>query len=273
MESAGPSPGGIGARAGAAVVGLRRSAFAAVASSPPVTRGLACALCFCFFLQLLLGDAFRKQFALVPAKVIPKLWMLLTAAIVELNPLTLLVNLAVLFFAGGALEPLWGWKELVKFLCMINLAGFFLLTATYVVAFVALRNVLVLYSQFGGFTVSAAGLLLGLKQAAPEEEVRPNPQSQGLRYKYLPLVFLAFSLVLTGVLEEGSPFFMALYGTLASWFYIRRFQRRPDASALGDQSESMRLVTLLPEAVQPTIETMAKSVSFLARAHHLHSQS
>ena len=86
-------------------------------------------------------------------------------------------------------------------------------------------------------------------------------------------MFLASSLVLTGVLEEGSPFFMALYGTLASWFYIRRFQRRPDASALGDQSESMRLVTLLPEAVQPTIETMAKSVSFLARAHHLHSQS
>ena len=85
MESAGPSPGGIGARSGAAVVGLRRSAFAAVASSPPVTRGLACALVFCFFLQLLLGDAFRKQFSLVPAKVIPKLWMLLTAAIVELN--------------------------------------------------------------------------------------------------------------------------------------------------------------------------------------------
>ena len=86
----------------------------------------------------------------------------------------------------------------------------FLLTATYVVAFVALRNDLVLYSQFGGFTVSAAGLLLGLKQAAPEEEVRPNPQSQGLRYKYLPLVFLASRSCSRASSRKAAPFYGAL---------------------------------------------------------------
>ena len=222
MESAGPSPGGIGAGQGRGrrptAVGFRRRGVL-----PPVTCGLACSRLL-FFLQLLLGDAFRNSSPRA-RQGHPKAADAPHRRHRGTQPLMLLVNIAVLFFAGRPGASV-GLERARQVLVHDQRCWVFLLTATYVVAFVALRNVLVLYSQFGGFTVSAAGLLLGLKQAAPEEEVRPNPQSQGLRYKYLPLVFLASSLVLTGVLEEGSPFFMALYGTLASWFYIRRFQRR-----------------------------------------------
>jgi len=237
---------GVGKRLGTAVRSV-------VVKSGPVTRGLACAILVGFVFQLALGDVFRKQFALVPAKVIPKFWMLETAALVEMNVLQLVVNLASLFFVASHLEPLWGWKEMAKFLAIVNFAGFALLMATYIFNFILARTVTVLYAQFGGFTVSVAGLFVGLKQALPDEELNLGVGSGfSLRYKNLPLLYLGVSLIVTGIFEDGSIFFMSLYGTLAAWFYIRKF---------GDQSEGMRLVTLFPEATHSTIENLSTQAS------------
>jgi membrane associated rhomboid family serine protease len=226
-----------------------------VASSGPLTKGIAGAIVVGFVLQLALGDLFRKQFALVPAKVIPKFWMVVSASLVELNFLQLLVNLAALFFVGSLLEPLWGAKEMVKFLVIINGLSFACVMVTYIFVYIFAGLVTILYAQLGGFTASIAGLLVGLKQALPEEELHVG--SLRLRFKNLPLLYLGLSLVLTGVFENGSFLLMALYGTLSGWFYIRKYQQRPESGAMGDQSDSFRLVTLFPEAVHPTIEGFA----------------
>ena len=201
---------------------LKRKAQVSVTSSYPVTKGMACALVVGFVLQLAIGDVFRKQFALVPAKVIPKFWMLFSASLVELNLLQLVVNLVVLFFVGNLLEPLWGWKELVKFLAIINGASFAMLMATYILIFICANMLTILYAQVGGFSVSIAGLLVGLKQALPEEELGLG--SVSIRYKNLPLLYLGVCFVATGIFENGSFFLMALYGTLSAWFYIRKYQ-------------------------------------------------
>ena len=230
-----------------------------VASSGPLTKGLAGAMLVGFVLQLALGDLFRKQFALVPAKVIPKFWMVVSASVVELNFLQLLVNLAALFFVGNLLEPLWGLKEMVKFLVIINGLSFASVMVTYIFVYIFASMVTILYAQVGGFTVSVAGLLVGLKQALPEEELHLG--SLRIRFKNLPLLYLGLSLVLTGVFENGSFLLMALYGTLSGWFYIRKYQQRPESGALGDQSDSFRLVTLFPEAVHPTIESLSSQAT------------
>mmetsp|Transcript_4207 Transcript_4207/g.7254 ORF Transcript_4207/g.7254 Transcript_4207/m.7254 type:complete len:327 (-) Transcript_4207:52-1032(-) len=238
---------------------LKRKAQVSVTSSYPVTKGMACALVVGFVLQLAIGDVFRKQFALVPAKVIPKFWMLFSASLVELNLLQLVVNLVVLFFVGNLLEPLWGWKELVKFLAIINGASFAMLMATYILIFICANMLTILYAQVGGFSVSIAGLLVGLKQALPEEELGLG--SVSIRYKNLPLLYLGVCFVATGIFENGSFFLMALYGTLSAWFYIRKYQQRPDSGTHGDQSDSFRLVTLFPEMVHPTIESLSSQAS------------
>ncbi|QDZ22863.1 hypothetical protein HOP50_09g54110 [Chloropicon primus] len=262
----GSGSGGVGARAGAAVVSLRKAAFQNVLKSQPLTRSLAGLVLIGFVLQLLVGDAFRNLFALVPAKVIPKLWMLITAGLVEVNPLQLLVNVGCLFFVGNLLEPLWGWKELAKFLVFVNALGFSLVMATYILIYIFARTVTVpsspmIFAQFGGFTTSVGGLFVGLKQALPEEELSAGPGYASLRFKNLPLVYLVLCLVVTGVFEDGSIFFMALYGILTAFIYLRKFHKRPDSTTLGDQSESMRLISLFPEAVHPALEVVSTEIT------------
>ena len=92
---------------------VSRAARGAVAKAGVLTKALAGLTVAGFFLQLAAGDAFRRQFALVPAKVIPKFWMLETAAFVELNPAQLVLNVPLILFAGNLLEPLWGIKDLL----------------------------------------------------------------------------------------------------------------------------------------------------------------
>ncbi len=78
-----------------------RAAQRAVAKTGPLTKALAGLVLAGFFLQLAAGDAFRRQFALVPAKVIPKFWMLQTAAFVELNAAQMVLNVPLIVFAGN----------------------------------------------------------------------------------------------------------------------------------------------------------------------------
>ena len=79
----GPRSGGNGDRIDPALVVGRVRAI--VANAQPVSRAIAAALVGGWVLQLLIGDAFRKQLALVPARVIPKFWMPITAGLVEMN--------------------------------------------------------------------------------------------------------------------------------------------------------------------------------------------
>jgi len=169
-----------------------------------------------------------------------------------------------LFSAGNLIEPLWGWKELIKFLTIINSVSFGAIMITYIFLYIAFTKVTLLYARLGGFGVSISGLLVGLKQALPEEEL--EFKGVGIRFKYLPLIYLGTCLLLSGIFSDGSYFLMALYGTFFSWFYIRYYQRRPESGATGDQSDSFRLVTLFPESTHSTLEQLSgKATSILKR--------
>ena len=120
------------------------------------------------------------------------------------------------------------------------------------------------YTEICGFQGVFAGLLVGLKQIMPENDVtlvgyvkfrakvnmaseskqqlfatamQPDfsEQGQSLGFlccvQHLPAIFIA--LTVTGALVLGTvlktvPF--VLFGTYASWFYLRFFQSKPETS-------------------------------------------
>lgn len=260
-----PASAGPGRAAGLALREAIARAKATVSNSQPVSRGLAAVLILGYVLQLAIGDAFRGQLSLVPARVIPKFWMLVTGGLVELHIAQVLLDIPLLLLIGNVIEPLWGWIELLKFLVVVNAASFGMLTATYILLYFGSRSFTtasLLYTQLGGFSVSIAGLLVGMKQALPDEEVSLlHSSAPRIRYKSLPPLYLGASFLATAIASDGSIFLMALFGTLSGWFYIRYYQVRPESGVLGDSSEDFRLITLVPEVVQPSLSHLAERAS------------
>ena len=250
----------------------RAALLSAVGSSSAITKALGACLAFTYLVGAL-SPASVERLALVPDKVVPRVWTLLTAGLYEWNAGSLLFNLLALYHVGQRLERVWGAREYLRFLVLVDAcvcsATFFAMYVLYVATF----DNFYLFAQMGGFQGVVAGLLLALRQVAPEQQLPLVGSQLGLRNKHLVGLYLSLCLLLA--LSSGAEhhhiglWLFTLFGAHSAWLYLRFFQ--PVSAACGgsatatagaqglcgDPREEFAFASLFPGPCQPAIQRLS----------------
>jgi membrane associated rhomboid family serine protease len=258
---------------------------------PPVTRVLLAAIVALSFLynvarwrlatSLPSGDdpssaptVTRKivpYLALVPSQCIWYPWTLLSATFVEQNILTLLVNGINIFFGGKYLERAWGTQGFIYVILISSIVPNFLLVVTYIMwSAISGQSDVALTPVTGGISTQAA-FLVAFKQLVPEHTVSIYKGMVKVRVKHFPAVFLALNTLSGLILGTNVALFLAWYGLITTWTYLRFYKRQPDISGSttdgqglkGDASETFAFATFFPNAVQPPIAAFCNQIYIL----------
>jgi hypothetical protein len=221
--------------------------------------------------------------ALTPDKVVPRLWSLGTAGFYEWNAVSLALHTGVVFTLGQRVERVWGAKEYIRFVCLVNTGVGCATFCSMFLLYVATADQYYLFTTFGGFQGVTAGLLVAYRQVAPEEAVASHLHAglggplTGLRAKHLLHAYVALCGALAALSgaehHHVGLFLFVLYGAHVSWLYLRFFQ--PVASAAGatgvgtasagmagDPRPEFSFAALWPTPLQPCIENVCSAPCF-----------
>lgn len=229
-----------------------------------LSKAFAGVLCLGYVVQFVIPAA-REYLTLVPGRTIPCVWNVFTAGLIETDVFRLLLSLVGVLVLAKVVEPVWGSKGFLLFVGIVNFwTGFCTFVLLYLLYTVDRAGDL-LYTEICGFQGVFAGLLVGLKQIMPENDVTLVGYVK-FRAKHLPAIFIL--LTVTGALVLGTvlntvPF--VLFGTYVSWFYLRFFQSKSETSLQGDPSDEFRFATFFPAAVHPVIDKVAGLCSLVFR--------
>jgi len=122
----------------------------------------------------------------------------------------------------------------------------------------------------GGISTQAA-FLVAFKQLVPEHTVSIYKGMLKVRVKHFPAVFLALNTLSGLILGTNVALFLAWYGLLTTWTYLRFYKRQPDISGSanngrglkGDASETFAFATFFPNVVQPPIAAFCNQIYIL----------
>ncbi|KAI4346347.1 hypothetical protein L6164_007250 [Bauhinia variegata] len=192
--------------------------------------------------------------ALIPARTIPFAWNLITAGYIEQTVYGVVVSTIGLLFIGKLLEPIWGSKEFLKFIFVVN----FLISVCNFVTAIALyyitRRETYLYMPLSGFHGVISGFLVGIKQIIPDQEL---PLLK-IKVKWLPSITLLLSIATSFWTEEAASYLpTVIFGTYMSWIYLRYWQRKQETKLKGDPSDEFAFSTFFPDFLRPVIDPIA----------------
>lgn len=264
----------------------RRELSASFATSSTVTRGICGALLAGWFARFaIFGKALDQVFALSPYAVFTRPWTLLTSGYYEMSLAAACVDACGLLYIGRTLEPIWGPKELTRFVVGVNVAtatmSWFSMCLLYVFSG---GDEFYLFARFAGFHGVLAALLLALRQTSPEEPVFGEdalggggsrgigsalPSLRALRNKHLIGAYLCFTAAYAfmsgGRHHHVGLFLFDIWGAYSAWVYLRFFQ--PHGSGVrGDDSADFAFTALFPPAARPVIARVSAPVGAAARA-------
>eukprot|EP00052_Salpingoeca_macrocollata_P009064 m.71579 g.71579 ORF g.71579 m.71579 type:complete len:384 (-) comp16910_c0_seq3:59-1210(-) len=198
--------------------------------------------------------------ALEPGSTVPpraRIWTLVTGGLIEGFLPLVLVDLAVVVFFDRTCEPLWGQLEFARFVGICNVVAVTASSATYLVLYGFTGSLDYLFFYTSGFTAVPVALCVAYKQLYPQHTV----QLPGLRLpcRFIPGCAVLFYtvLALVGVLGNSHILF-AVYGLLASWVYLRFYQRREGSK--GDVSEAFAFTDFFPAFLQPLVQFLGTRV-------------
>ncbi|CAO2817588.1 unnamed protein product [Amaranthus hypochondriacus] len=195
--------------------------------------------------------------ALIPARTIPFAWNLLTAGYVEQTIYGVVVSVFALLFIGKLLEPIWGSKEFVKFIFVVNLLTYICVFITAIALYFATRVEAYLYMPISGFHGVLSGFLVGIKQIVPDQELSLFGIAK-VKAKWLPSIMILLSITASFFLAESAAYLpMLIFGTYMSWIYLRYMQRRPETNFSGDPSDEFAFATFFPEFSRPVINPIS----------------
>ncbi|CAN6992300.1 hypothetical protein IGI04_003994 [Brassica rapa subsp. trilocularis] len=232
-------------------------------SSPGITSMLTnfTKLCKGLALVLVVGHllvqfvpATVPYLALIPARTIPFGWNLITSGYFELSVHGVVISTVSLLFMGKFLEPVWGSKEFLKFIFVVNFLTYLCVFVTAIALYYITRLEIYLYMPFAGFHGVLAGLLVGIKQIIPDQEVFLVK----IKAKWLPSIMLVLSIASSFFTLNSAAYLPTLiFGTYMGWLYLRYFQRRPETKLRGDPSDDFAFSTFFPEFLRPIIDPIA----------------
>ncbi|KAK9845713.1 hypothetical protein WJX81_000351 [Elliptochloris bilobata] len=215
-----------------------------------------------YLTQLLLPST-RRYLCLVPGRSIPCIWNVVTAGFLETSLLKLLLGAFGILMLAKVLEPVWGSKEFLKFVLLVDMAvGVSTLSLLYLlyVCGVDPKGKL-LYAELGGSEGIIAGCLVAVKQLMPENEVTLLGFIR-FRAKLLPSLFVVLAVVagtFLGSALSTVPF--VCFGTCLSWIYLRFLQPNSELNLRGDiLNDDFRFATFFPEIMHPIIDKLTGAV-------------
>lgn len=228
-----------------------------------VTRLLAVTLIALSIVTLVprVGKRFVHAFALIPQATFGKsrFWNVVTGGFVDTNQISAVCNVAVLLTVGRWIEPVWGGRQYLLFLLVVNTcAGVFAYAALYV-GYVATRASSLLFTPTGGAHAMVLGLLVAVKQLIPEHEIGVNGVAVKANYLPLAAVVLHFVAVCVRLTSIGVVLYV-LSGFYSAWVYLRFYQSK-DAGVRGDASNAFAFATLFPHPLRSFAE-IAGNVAF-----------
>jgi membrane associated rhomboid family serine protease len=235
---------------------------------PKMTKILAITMTFLYILGLI--SFFANRLALIPGFTIPphfRVWNLVTSGYFHLHLYDLIFNLIALLVLGKYLEPLWGSREFLRFIIIVNffcaMSIFSVIVAVYVVTHNAGSQSAehYLFKPFAGFYGTFGGFTVALKQVNPEEVRIPTLE---LRNKHIPSLLAFTHLALSFIIPVDYVLYM-LFGIWFAWIYLRWFQRKAEG-IYGDQSNEFSFASFFPECFQPAVSKISNIVWILCRA-------
>ncbi|KAJ7975081.1 rhomboid-like protein 19 [Quillaja saponaria] len=192
--------------------------------------------------------------ALIPARTIPFAWNLITAGYIEQSIYGVVVSTIGLLFIGKLLEPVWGSKEFLKFIFVVNFLTSVLIFITAIALYYITRQENYLYMPLSGFHGVISGFLVGIKQIVPDQEL---PLLK-LKAKWLPSITLLLSIAISfWALESARYLPTIIFGTYTSWIYLRYWQRKPETKLKGDPSDDFAFSSFFPDFLRPVIDPIA----------------
>ncbi|KAG4203643.1 hypothetical protein ERO13_A05G412900v2 [Gossypium hirsutum] len=192
--------------------------------------------------------------ALIPARTIPFGWNLITAGYIEQSLHGVVVSVIGLLFMGKLLEPIWGSKEFLKFIFIVNFLTSVCVFTTSIALYYITREENYLYMPLSGFHGVLAGFLVGIKQIVPDQEL----SLLKIKAKWLPSLMLLISIAISFFTPDSATYLPTLiFGAYIGWIYLRYFQRKPEAKHRGDPSEDFAFSTFFPEFLGPIIDPIA----------------
>eukprot|EP00698_Gefionella_okellyi_P019825 TRINITY_DN6141_c0_g1_i2.p1 TRINITY_DN6141_c0_g1~~TRINITY_DN6141_c0_g1_i2.p1 ORF type:complete len:218 (-),score=21.01 TRINITY_DN6141_c0_g1_i2:514-1167(-) len=166
-----------------------------LARFPLISRLLAILI----ILMYIAGASFpglRHVFAIVPNRVTHGyIWQVFTAGFFDVSVVTAVTNAIICLFVGSVLEPLWGPREYVRFIAIVNTAVGICLFMVAIFVYFMFGNEATLSSPIGGFGGVIAGFTVACKQTIPEHAL--SLLCLQIRVKHLPLMLLCTAVVLS----------------------------------------------------------------------------
>jgi membrane associated rhomboid family serine protease len=223
---------------------------------PRLSKILAGFILSFYLLGVILGEENGVKFlALIPGYTISDIyvWNIFTAGFFDKYLLSSLFDSAILVIFGKYLEPIWGSKEFLKFILIINLLIGFSTFVVVIILYIIFRNEQLLFAEIYGFSGILASFSVAMKQLMPENQL---PMLCGLRIKHLPALSLVFSLFL---LTKPLLILFVLFGIIYGWIYLRFFQSK-GSNIIGDMSDQFSFASFFPEPIQPVISSFSNFV-------------
>uniref|UniRef100_M8AWN0 Transmembrane protein 115 n=1 Tax=Aegilops tauschii TaxID=37682 RepID=M8AWN0_AEGTA len=254
-------------------------------------KGLAVILLLVHLLVQLFPSAVN-YLALIPARTIPFAWNLITAGYVEqtipggVNQSMVAMSLVIdcsrkinsveisvrsdntyavygtdvhiigLLLFGKLLEPLWGTKELSKFVFIVNFSTSMCVFVTAIAVYYVTQQESYLYTPLSGFYGVLSGLLVGIKQLMPEMEL--NLFVLKIKGKWIPSLIALISVVVSFFMKDLVSYLpVILFGIYMSWIYLRYFQKRLETGLKGDPSEEFSFSSFFPAILRPVLDPIA----------------
>ncbi|KAJ9159950.1 hypothetical protein P3X46_025399 [Hevea brasiliensis] len=192
--------------------------------------------------------------ALIPAKTIPFAWNLITAGYIEQSIYGVVVSTLFLLIMGKLLEPVWGSKEFLKFIFIVNCLTYVCVFITTIALYYIMRQENYLYMPISGFQGILSGFLVGMKQIIPDQELPLFT----IKAKWLPSIALLLAIAVSFFTPDSTAYLPTIiFGTYTSWIYLRYLQRKPEAKLRGDPNDDFAFSTFFPEFLRPVIDPIA----------------
>lgn len=147
---------------------------------------------------------------------------------------------------GKYLEPVWGTREFLRFILIINTLSTISTYVLVIFAYMLFRHESFLYYYYWcGFSGIVCGLTVAIKQLDPERQIGISVLS--IRAKYIPTISVVIVLVLSvcGIIYPGTPFILC--GVYFSWFYLRFMQKRGEV--IGDMNDTFSFSSFFPDVI------------------------
>lgn len=216
-------------------------------------KGLAVVLIGGYAVVQILPSALN-YLALIPARTIPFGWNLVTASYVEQSLAGVAVSVIGLLFTGKLLEPIWGTREFLKFIFIVNFLTSLCAFVTAITIYYITREEIYLYTPLCGFHGALSGFLVGIKQMIPDQELGLLK----IQARWLPSLWLLLSIALSFLFSELISYLPTLiFGVYMSWLYLRYFQKKPETSLRGDPSDEFAFSSFFPQFLRPILDPFA----------------